>query len=298
MAKETGLKFSVIDAKQAKALGMGGITAVGAAGSTPPGLVCLEHKPKSTSGKGPILLVGKAVTFDTGGYSIKPAEGMDRMKYDKCGGMTVIGTMHALASLKVPQHVVGLIPIAENMVSEKAYRPGDIITFFNGVTAEITNTDAEGRLILADALAWGTQTYKPQAVVDLATLTGGVIVALGPHCAGCFCSDSVLRSKLFDAGDFTNERLWHLPLWDEHRAQLKGTHGDLVNSAGRDAHPIQGAAFLSYFVGPDGHEKLPTTAWAHLDIAGVADVKSDKGIFTAGPTGYGVRLLTRMIETW
>ncbi len=299
LAAQVGLKFSVIDAKKAKALGMGGLTAVGQAGSTPPGLVCLEHKPaKASKDKGPILLVGKAVTFDTGGYSIKPADGMDRMKYDKCGGMTVIGVMHALASLKINQHVVGLIPIAENMVSDQAYRPGDIIKFYNGVTAEITNTDAEGRLILADALAYGTETYKPQAVIDLATLTGGVVVALGPYCAGCFCSDAPLRGKLFDAGDFTNEKLWHLPLWDEHRQQIKGTHGDLVNSAGRDAHPIQGAAFLSFFVGPDGSEKLPSTPWAHLDIAGVSDVKAEKGIFASGPTGYGVRLLTRMIETW
>lgn len=298
MAASVGLKFSVIDAKKAEALGMGGLTAVGKAGSTPPALVCLEHKPAKTTSKAPILLVGKAVTFDTGGYSIKPAEGMDRMKYDKCGGMTVIGVMHALATLNINEHVVGLVPIAENMVSDNAYRPGDIITFYNGVTSEITNTDAEGRLILADALAYGTETYKPQAVIDLATLTGGVIVALGPYCAGCFCSDPTLRSRLFDAGDFTNEKLWHLPLWDEHRQQIKGTHGDLVNSAGRDAHPIQGAAFLSYFVGPDGSEKLPTTPWAHLDIAGVSDVKAEKGIFAAGPTGYGVRLLTRMIETW
>jgi leucyl aminopeptidase len=300
LASQVGLKFSVIDAKKAESLGMGGLVAVGKAGLTPPALVILEHKPssKKPSNKGPILLVGKAVTFDTGGYSIKPAEGMDRMKYDKCGGMTVIGTMHALASLKVDQHVIGLIPIAENMVSDKAYRPGDIITFYNGVTSEITNTDAEGRLILADALAYGTATYKPQAVIDLATLTGGVIVALGPYCAGCFCADPNLRGRLFDAGDFTSEKLWHLPLWDEHRQQIKGTHGDLVNSAGRDAHPIQGAAFLSYFVGPDGSEKLPSTPWAHLDIAGVSDVKTEKGIFAAGPTGYGVRLLTRMIETW
>ncbi|MCE9590170.1 MAG: leucyl aminopeptidase [Planctomycetes bacterium] len=298
MAKKVGLRCSIIDAAKAKSLGMGGLLAVGAAGSHPPALIVLEHKPARTRGKGPILLVGKAVTFDTGGYSIKPADGMDKMKYDKCGGMAVIGAMHAIASLKLPVHVVGLIPAAENMIAANAYRPGDIITFCNGVTSEITNTDAEGRLILADALAWGTRTYKPAAVVDLATLTGGVVVALGPYCAGCFCRDTKFRGHLFDASDHSGERLWHLPLWDEHRAQIKATHGDILNSAGRDAHPIQGAAFLSYFIEPDGKTRMPETPWAHLDIAGVADTKKDSPPYAVGPTGFGVRLLVRAIETW
>lgn len=300
MATKVGLKFTVIDQKQAAKLNMGGLLAVGAAGSTPPAIITLEHKPRGiAAGKSaPVLIVGKAVTFDTGGYSIKPAASMDGMKYDKCGGMAVIGAMHAIASLKLPIHVIGMIPTAENMVSEKAYRPNDIVTFCNGVTSEITNTDAEGRLILSDALAYGTRTYKPQAVIDLATLTGGVVVALGSHMAGLFVNDTQLRDKLMTAGDFTGERLWRLPLWDEHRAQMKGNHADLINSANREASPIQGAAFLSFFIEPDGKNQLPTLPWAHIDIAGVADVKSEKGPFVTGPTGFGVRLLVRALENW
>jgi leucyl aminopeptidase len=312
MARKVGLSCSVIDAKKAEQLGMHGLLAVGRAGSTPPAMICLEWDGRKGRGNkaggaraatdAPLLLVGKAITFDTGGYSLKPTPSMVDMKYDKCGGMAVIGAMHAIASLKLPVHVVGLIAAAENMVDKTAYRPGDIITLYNGVTCEVTNTDAEGRLVLADALAYGCKTYKPRAVIDLATLTGGVVVALGHYSAGCFCGDGDLRSALFDAADATGERLWHLPLWEEHREQMKGTHSDIVNSGGRGAHPIQGAAFLSYFVAPAGDfkqngqwAKLP---WAHLDIAGVAAFDQDRLPFKKGPTGYGVRLLTRMVEGW
>ncbi|MEX0775205.1 MAG: leucyl aminopeptidase [Phycisphaeraceae bacterium] len=331
LAKQVGLSCRVIDAKKAAQLGMNGLLAVGAAGSSPPALIALEWKPKAIPAKladshgraligkirnptastaapaakseirnGPVLLVGKAVTFDTGGYSIKPAENMDKMKYDKSGGMAVIGAMHALAHLKLPLHVVGLIPVAENLVSDAAYRPGDILTLYNGVTVEVTNTDAEGRLILADALAYGCKTYRPDAVIDLATLTGGVVVTFGTLCAGLFTTERKLRSSLFDAADFTGERVGHLPLWEEHRELLKGTHGDLVNSAGREAHPIQGAAFLSHFVSADGKgdamDHPPAGGWAHLDIAGMADVKKDTPLYPSGPTGYGVRLLVRWME--
>jgi leucyl aminopeptidase len=244
------------------------------------------------------LLVGKAITFDTGGISIKPADNMDKMKYDKSGGMTVIGVMHAIARLKLPRRVVGIIPCAENLLGEKAYRPGDILTHHNGVTSEILNTDAEGRVVLADALAYGTRTYQPQAVIDLATLTGACVVALGTVCAGAFCGDMTLRSHLFDAAEFTGERLWHMPLWDEHRQQIKGTHGDIVNAGGREAGACTAAAFLSYFIEPDGPRKLPELPWCHLDIAGVADVKADTGLFSKGPTAFGVRLLVRALETW
>ncbi len=319
MARKVGLNCTIIDVKKAEQLNMGGLLSVGRAGSTPPALICLEYTPgtggaskskssrggkgKSSSGsrQSPVMLVGKAVTFDTGGYSLKPGAGMVDMKYDKCGGMAVIGAMHAIARLKPSVPVVGLIPAAENMVDQIGYRPGDIITHTNGVTCEVTNTDAEGRLILADALAYGCKRYKPRGVIDLATLTGGVVTALGPYCAGCFCGDTDFRTHLFDAAEDTGERLWNLPLWDEHRAQMKGTHSDIVNSAGRHAHPIQGAAYLSYFVAPDGdfskndaHNQLP---WAHLDIAGVADTKDARPPYTKGPTGFGVRLLVRAVET-
>lgn len=302
MAKEVGLSCKIIDNEQAKKLGMGGLTSVGAGGSEKPALICLEWKGKGkvrAPDSGPVLLVGKAITFDTGGYSIKPMPGMLGMKYDKSGGMTVLGAMHAIAKLKLPIHVVGLVPAAENMIDEDAYRPNDIITFFNGVTCEITNTDAEGRLVLADALAYGCKMYKPSAVIDLATLTGAVVVALGVHCAGAFINDDELHTRLFDAADRTGERLWHLPLWEEHKDYMKGHHSDLVNSGIREAGAIQGAAFLSYFVAKDGdfekNEKIP---WAHIDIAGTADLEREVGLFGKGPTGFGVRLLVRALEQW
>jgi leucyl aminopeptidase len=290
MARQTGLQCGVIDAAKARQLKMGGLLAVGAGGSTPPSLICLEHKPPGAKGK-PIMLVGKAITFDTGGYSIKPTASMVSMKYDKCGGMAVIGAMHAVAKLGIKQHVVGLIPAAENMVDTKAYRPADIITFCNGVTCEITNTDAEGRLVLGDALAYGSKRYKPRAIIDLATLTGGVVVALGTSAAGCFCRDASLRQRLLDAADFTGERLWHLPLWEEHKQLLKSNHADIANSGPREAHASQGAAFLWHFVDDD----MP---WAHLDIAGVADAKDDNALYTKGPTGFGVRLLVETLADW
>ncbi|MCC7193356.1 MAG: leucyl aminopeptidase [Phycisphaeraceae bacterium] len=317
MAREVGLQCTIIDAEKAKSLKMGGLLAVGAAGSRPPAMIVLEWKGQGSKSKaqsdknrgretahgnkpaamGPLLLVGKAITFDTGGVSIKPAENMDKMKYDKCGGMAVLGAMHAIARLKIPQPVVGIVPVAENMLGENAYRPGDILTHHNGVTSEILNTDAEGRLILADALAYGTKTYQPRAVIDLATLTGACVVALGTVCAGAFCGNQAFRSHLFDAAEYTGERLWHMPLWDEHRQQIKGTHGDILNAGGREAGACTAAAFLSFFIEPDGPRKLPDLPWCHLDIAGVADVKADSSLFLKGPTGFGVRLLVRAIET-
>lgn len=300
--KFPGLVCRVIDAKKARQMGMGGLTAVGQAGSTPPYLICLEWKGKTTSAaakkKAPVLLVGKAITFDTGGYSLKINNGMLGMKYDKCGGMAVIGAMHAIASLKLPMPVTGVVAAAENMVDTNAYRPDDIITMYNGVTVEVTNTDAEGRLVLADALSYGCKHYKPRCVIDLATLTGGVVVALGSYCAGVFVNDDDLRKTLFDAADSSGERLWRLPLWDEHRDQMKALHADIVNSSSiRGAHPIQGAAFLSYFAVPGGDaSKIGELPWAHIDIAGVAEANDRSPFGNKGPTGYGVRLLVDTLE--
>jgi len=307
IARDVGLKCSVIDAKRAKELGMGGLTAVGQAGSAPPALIALEWKGKGqrsgAAASKPVMIVGKAITCDTGGYSIKPGESLTGMKYDKCGGMAVLGAMHAVATLKLPLHVVGLVAVAENMIDQGAYRVDDILTMYNGVTVEVTNTDAEGRLILGDALSYGCKTYKPRAVIDLATLTGGVVVALGTLGAGLFVNDDALRRRLLDAADATGERLWELPIWDEHKDMMKGVHGDLFNSsaARREAHPIQGAAFLSFFVARDGDfKKNDPLPWAHLDIAGVADLSKDwLGLYpTQGPTGFGVRLLVRALEDW
>ena len=298
LARQTGLTCHILSASQAKQRGMGGLVAVGQGSPTPPRLICLEHKPAQRKrGDKPILLVGKSITFDTGGYSLKP-DGGKGMKYDKCGGMAVIGVMHALANLKVKQHVVALLPCAENMIDAHAYRVDDILTLANGVTVEITNTDAEGRLVLADALAYGTEKYQPQAVIDVATLTGGVVVALGDSAAGLFCENVALRKKIESASHVTGEKVWQLPLWDTHRQMMKSSHADLVNSANRKAHPIQGAAFLSYFVGKEAPSKMPSLPWAHLDIAGMASCDRDDSPYVSGPTGYGVRLLAQVIKDW
>ncbi|MFP4145921.1 MAG: leucyl aminopeptidase family protein [Phycisphaeraceae bacterium] len=298
LAERVGLEMEVIDAARAKELGMGGLLAVGAGAAVEPSIVVLKWRGKALEGEPPVMLVGKAVTFDTGGYSLKPGKSMVGMKYDKLGGMAVIGAMEAAARLEVDVPVVGLVPLAENMVDERAYRPDDILTMSNGVTVEVTNTDAEGRLIMADALAWGTKEYRPRAVLDIATLTGGVVVALGTACAGVWCNDADLRRRIGAAADWTGERVWEMPLWREHRDLLKSAHADVVNSGEREAHPIQGAAFLSYFVGEGAAERLPALPWAHLDIAGTGNVKSDGPVFAKGPTGWGVRLIAKVLEGW
>ena len=293
LAKKTGLKYTLIDARRAKELHMGGLLAVGAGGSTPPCMVILEWSPKGKSKDKPLLLVGKGVTFDTGGYSLK-ADGGKGMKYDKCGGMNVIGAMQAIANLKLKRRVVGIVGLAENMIDREAYRVDDILTFTNGVTCEITNTDAEGRLVLADCLAYGTKTYEPCAVVDFATLTGGVVVALGKKIAGVWCNDAKLKGQLDAAADATGEPVWQLPLNDDYRAMMQAKHADLHNSAPvREAHPIQGAAFLSYFVGADAPKQMPTVPWAHIDIAGTSNTDGDV-LMEKGPTGFGVRLATQL----
>jgi leucyl aminopeptidase len=302
VARSVGLGVRVLDEKELKRLGMGGLLAVGAGSPNPPRLIVLEHKgagagrgqggaaKKKAGGGGggpaPVLIVGKSITFDTGGISIKPADKMGEMIYDKSGGMTVLGLMHALAESAYPGHVVGLLTSAENHVSGTAYRPGDIITLYNGVTVEITNTDAEGRLVLADAIAWGIETYKPAAVVDLATLTGGCVVALGHTMAGLFANDDALADELLAAAAVAGEKAWRLPVGDDQRDMLKSNHADIINSAGRWASPLTGAAFLTFAL-PD----KPKVPWAHLDIAGVADTDKELPLYGKGATGYGVRTL-------
>ena len=296
LAKSAGLKCTVIDAKKAKELKMGGLLAVGAGGSTPPCVVVLEHAPSGKAKQKPLLLVGKGVTFDTGGYSLK-GDGGKGMKYDKCGAMNVIGAMQAIAKLKVKRRVVGIVGLAENMIDREAYRVDDILTFCNGVTCEVTNTDAEGRLVLADCLAYGTKTYKPAAVVDFATLTGGVVVALGKKIAGVWATDDALLGKLKTAGQTVGEEVWQLPLNDTYRKMMQARHADLHNSAPvREAHATQGAAFLSYFVGADAPKQIPTTPWVHVDIAGTSNTDGDV-LMEKGPTGFGVRLATELAAT-
>jgi len=291
LGKEVGLGVTILDEKKMKQLGMGGILAVGSgSNATPPRMIVLEYLgSKGKTAKSPTLLVvGKAITFDTGGISIKGAAGMQKMVFDKCGGMAVLGMMRAIAKLKLPVHVVGILASAENHISETAYRPGDILKMYNGVTVEVTNTDAEGRLVLGDGLAWGIETFKPAAVVDLATLTGGVVVALGKTMAGVMGNDDSIIEELQAASKLTGEKMWRLPIGEDQRELLKSDPADIVNSGPREAHPLQGGAFLSYFV----PEKLP---WAHIDIAGVADTEKELPYYSKGATGWGVRTLVEWV---
>jgi leucyl aminopeptidase len=294
LAKAAGMVFKLISFAEAKKLGMGGIVAVGQGSAERSLIAILEYKPKRVSAKArgkTLALVGKTLTYDTGGYSLKVNNGMKGMKYDKCGGAAVFGAMHAIAHAKLPIHVVALFPAAENMVSSNAYRPDDIITMYDGTTVEVTNTDAEGRLVLADAISYGCEKYKPTTMIELSTLTGGVVTALGPWSAGYFCDDAPLRDAIESSSARTGEKVWRLPLWKEHKDHMKSQHADIINSnPSRLAHPIQGAAFLDYFV----DKSVP---FAHIDIAGVANSESPSELCVAGPNGYGVRMLIDIAES-
>lgn len=315
LAKEVGLRSRILDEKEMKRLGMGGILAVGSgSANTPPRMIVLEYRGAGGSGKKtgskrksetpdtkskaadrPLLVIGKSITFDSGGISIKPADKMGKMIFDKSGGMAVLGLMYAVAKLRLPINVVGILASAENILSESSYRPGDILRMYNGVTVDVTNTDAEGRLVLGDALAWGIETFNPTAVVDLATLTGGVVIALGKTMAGLMSNDDELVQELTDASRVAGEKVWRLPIWDEHREMMRGDAADLVNAGpGRNASPLQGGAFLSYFVPWQGKNALP---WAHLDIAGVADTEKELPLYATGATGWGVRTLVEWVSS-
>jgi leucyl aminopeptidase len=254
-------------------------------------LIVLEYQPPAgKEAAQPVALVGKAITFDTGGYSIKTTLGMVGMKYDKCGAMAVIGTMVAAAKLKLGTPIVGVLAASENMISNISYRPNDILKTLSGKTVEIISTDAEGRLVLCDALAYAQQTFKPRVMIDLATLTGGVVTALGSTRAGLFSNRDEVASALFKAGEQTHERLWRLPLDEEYFEIIKSTDADMKNSAGvAKASPIVGATFLKQFVNDE-------TPWAHLDIAGVSDWDSEMPYCPAGASGFGVRLLIEYLR--
>ncbi len=292
--KSSAVKCRVLKGEVIRKHRFVGLENVGKASENAPCMIELTYTPpRAGKSAATVLLVGKTICYDTGGLSLKISNGMKGMKYDKNGGMAVLGAMHAIATgaVKPRCKVVALLPAAENSISDEAYRPDDIIEYPNGVFVEVTNTDAEGRLVLADALVFGEKTHKPDAIIDLATLTGGVVVALGDICAGLFCNDDKLRGKVEAAAEASGEAVWRLPLNEEYREMMKSKHADIWNSAPvRHAHPIQGAAFLSYFVGK--------TPWAHLDIAGVSALDRDKGPFPAGPTGFGVRLLANLLENW
>jgi leucyl aminopeptidase len=257
----------------------------------PPYLIHLTYKPQGKS-RGVIAFVGKGLTFDAGGISLKPAAKMDEMKYDMSGGAAVLGAFHALGDIDVPYEVHGIVGATENMPGGKATKPGDVHTSMNGTTVEVLNTDAEGRLVLADALTYTLEKVEPDTVLDLATLTGAVVIALGHEHAGLFASTERLRDDLLAAGEATGERLWPLPLEDFHKEQMKGTVADLknINNPGLGNGSTAGAAFLAHFVGD--------TEWAHLDIAGTAWGQRERDwVGGALGTGYGARLLLRYLET-
>jgi leucyl aminopeptidase len=289
LSKENGIKFGFIGAAELAEMGAGGITSVGKGSQTPPRLIILEYTPKNAAGKTPIALVGKAITFDTGGYSIKNTSNILRMKYDKCGGITVAGILLAAAKLQLPVPLIGIIPAAENMISGNAYRPDDILTMLSGKSVEIASTDAEGRLILADALTYTQKHYHPRAIIDFATLTGGVVVALGRIRAGLLSNSDELVKDLMTAGDQTGERLWQLPLDDEYLEGIKGEDADLKNSGGHEASTISGGMFLKQFIESD----IP---WAHIDIAGMAESPKELPYSPKGATGFGVRLILEYLK--
>ncbi len=292
IAQTYGLKLKVFEKDEMASLGMGSLLGVAQGSVQPPKLIMLTYEPANARKADTVAIVGKGLTFDTGGISIKPAEKMEDMKFDMCGGAAVLGVMQAVARIGLPIRVVGLVPASENMPDAGAYKPGDILKASNGTTIEIVNTDAEGRLILADALAYATSKLdpKPKAVVDMATLTGACVVALGSACAGLVSNDDRLAKRLEVAGEASGDPVWRLPLKDRYRDQIKSVYADVKNSGGREAGALTAAAFLEKFVGG--------VPWAHLDIAGMAWTDSNRGTLSRGGTGFGVRVVVRMLQAW
>ncbi len=288
LAKNYSLKCRVLNKKEMVEIGMGGLVAVNKGSKEPPKLIVLEYKPEVKADT--ILLVGKGLTFDSGGISLKPAAGMMDMKYDMCGGAAVLAAMETVAREKPQVGVVAIIPSTDNLSGSDALKPGDVITHYGGITSEIENTDAEGRLILADSLAYGIEKYKPSCIVDLATLTGAVIIALGHHYTGILSNSDPLVKQLTDAGSACGEPLWRLPLGKEYSKQIESRIADIKNTGGRHAGSITAAAYLQKFVGD--------VPWAHLDIAGTAWDFTEKSYIPKGPSGIGVRTLIEFIRSW
>ncbi|MDV6341142.1 leucyl aminopeptidase [Nitrosomonas sp. Is24] len=281
LAKSHKLKASVLEEKDMEKLGMGSLLAVARGSEQPAKLIVLEYHGAAKKDN-PVVLVGKGVTFDTGGISLKPAAEMDEMKFDMSGAGSVLGTLQAVAEMKLPINVVGIIPATENMPSGKATKPGDVVTSLSGQTIEILNTDAEGRLILCDALTYA-ERYNPKVVIDIATLTGACVIALGNFTTGLMSNDDKLAQELLAAGEQAADRAWQLPLWDEYQDLLRSNFADIANIGGRAAGTITAACFLSRFT--------KKYRWAHLDIAGTA-WKSGKD---KGSTGRPVPLLTQFL---
>lgn len=281
LAKSYNLEIEVLERADMEKLGMGSLLSVARGSRQPPKLIVLQYKKGKASQK-PIALIGKGITFDAGGISLKPAGEMDEMKYDMCGAASALGTLKAVAELDLPVNLIVAIPASENLPDGDANKPGDIVTSMSGQTIEVLNTDAEGRLVLCDAMTY-VEKYEPETVVDIATLTGACVIALGHHVSGLFGNDDSLVKELTNAGDESFDRAWHMPMWDEYQDQLKSNFADMANIGGRPGGSITAACFLSRFA-----KKFN---WAHLDIAGTA-WKSGKD---KGATGRPVPLLTHFI---
>lgn len=283
MGKEAGFKVTVIGKEQMQKEGMGGILAVNRGSIDPPTFTVMEHKPKKTMNKQPIVLVGKGIVYDTGGLSLKPtANSMDRMKSDMSGAALVSAAMYAIAKLKLPLHVIALVPATDNRPGEDAYVPGDVIKMYSGATVEVLNTDAEGRMVLADALHWAKR-YKPEVVFDFATLTGSASAAVGEHGIVCMgTAGEEVQERLAASGFAQYERLVTYPLWDEYGDQIKSDIADIKNVGGATGGAITAGKFLEHFT---------AYPWMHFDIAGVSFATSKKGYYPIGGTAYGLRML-------
>ncbi|TAL11280.1 MAG: leucyl aminopeptidase [Nitrospirae bacterium] len=286
IAKERGVRVTVLDRPQMQRLGMGALLGVARGSHEPPKFVILEYRGGPRGGR-PVALVGKTVTFDSGGISLKPADNMEQMKADMTGGAAVLAAVRAAARLRLPINIVALIPATENMPGGSATKPGDVLTSLSGKTIEVINTDAEGRLILADGLTYANR-YKPSVVVDIATLTGACVVALGTHAIGVLGNNERLIGELKTAGEQCGERAWQLPLWEEYYEQIKSDVADVKNTGGRPGGTITAAAFLSKFVGD--------AVWAHLDIASTDWSDRDRAYIQKGATGVGTRLLIQFLS--
>lgn len=283
LGKQFNFKVEVLERTDLEKLGMGSFLGVTQGSEEPPKFIIMHHL-KGDQAQKPIVLVGKGITFDTGGISLKPGAEMDEMKYDMCGAASVLGTFRTIAEMGLSLNVIGVIPTCENMPDGRATRPGDVLTSMSGLTIEVLNTDAEGRLILCDALTYA-ERFEPSAVIDIATLTGACVIALGHHASGLFSNNDALASELLQAGETALDRAWHMPMWDDYQPQLDSNFADIANIGGRAAGSITAACFLSRFA--------KKYVWAHLDIAGTA-WKSGK---EKGGTGRPVPLLTQFLVT-
>jgi leucyl aminopeptidase len=284
-----GIKVTLMGKSELEKMGFGGLLGVNLGSVEPPCFIVMEWN-GGAKDEAPIAVVGKGVTFDTGGISIKPADNMDKMKYDMAGGAATIGILRAVAALKVKRNVVGLVPATDNMPSGSAVKPGDVLTTYSGQTVEVLNTDAEGRLVLCDALAYAVKDKKAQAIIDMATLTGACVVALGSEAIGVLGNHQELVDLVLEAGEHTGDRGWQLPLWKEYNELLRSDIADMKNIGGREAGTITAACYLARFVGE--------TPWVHLDIAGTGWTEKEKPYRPKGPTAVPVRMVVELIRNW